>query len=132
MQSDLDRLLATATGFAREKLGKHGGFFPFGTAISLDGAVKMVGTHSMVPIDQVPKSGDLTALCRTALHRKRDHLRAAAVVWAEPGSHQIRIHLEHHDGVALSVAVPFTRRRLTRSVSLGTPVTRPGPVQIWS
>jgi hypothetical protein len=131
-RADLDELLSEATNLAREKLIKHGDFLPFGAALKREGGVKMVGTHSMVPDDEVPKSVDLTALCRSAMSRKRDHLRAAAVVSHDVEHHAIRIDLEHSEGVALSVLVPFKRKRFSHAVTTGPETTEQKPARIWA
>ncbi len=131
-QADLDRLLAAATQYAREKLAKHGNFFPFGAAIRTTGEVKLIATQSMIPADEVPDSADLSALCRSAMGRKRDHLRAAAVISAVRAEHEIRIELEHHEGISLSVLLPYTRKRLVHSVSLGAPEVQQSAPQIWA
>ena len=132
-QADLDELVSAASRFAREKLHRHGDFFPFGAAIKRDGGVKLVATQTMVPEDEIPDSADLMALCRAALARKRGQLRAAAMISHSTSAQRaIRIEVEHSSGLALVVMVPYQRRRFVHTVSLGSPVTERSSAQIWA
>ncbi len=132
VRTDLEDLLRAATGFATNKLAKHGDFPPFAAGIKRDGGIKLVGTQSVIPEDEVPKNLDLEALCWSAMMHKRDYLCAAAVVTHPAGRHEIQIALEHNDGVALTVMLPFKRTRFTHTVSLGDPVMTSRPAQIWA
>jgi hypothetical protein len=136
VQADLDELLSAATAVATKKLAEHGHFSPFGGAITDQGTVKMIAVQP-VPGEAQPDTADLTALCRSAMTRKRDHLRAAAVValTERDGEHAIRIDLEHRDGIALHAVVPYHRKRFRHAVHLGAAATEPasaGLLQIWA
>jgi hypothetical protein len=75
-QDDLDSLLNSSLPLARQMLEKHGEFFPFGAAISLNGETRMVvGDPGQ---GERPESDDVIATVLEGFTRRRDDLRAVA------------------------------------------------------
>jgi len=98
---------------ARQQLEKHKEFYPY--AVSVDAA----GEHRMVAADlkvDFPRSADLIAALVDSLATQRNSLRGVAIVAdvKVSGNDAIRVTLEHVEGVALSVFVPYRHRRFGR------------------
>jgi hypothetical protein len=131
-QHDLDRLVNAAIPFAAQMLDERGEFFPYG--VSLDSA----GEERMVAAD--PENGErpasaavLTTLVE-GLRRQRDSLRAVALVADVrlPDSDAVRVELEHRDGQAIAVFLPYRKKRLRSGVNLGELRAGPATPQVWS
>ena len=111
-QSDLDELLSASLGFAQQQLAEHGEFFPYSVVVGADGQTEMIAARPDGTDDR-PASADVIASCRTVLTERREELRAAAIIAdvrvAELGGDAIRVDLEHAEGPALTVQLPYTR-----------------------
>lgn len=114
-QADLDGLLNAALGFAQHQLAKRGEFFPYATAVTTDGHAEMIAAPPN-PANDRPASSDVIASLVEQLTARRHQLRAAAIVadvrTAELGGDAIEVSLEHAEGPALRVLLPYTKRRL--------------------
>lgn len=73
--------------------------------------------------DEHPKSADVIASCLSALHDKRDQIRAAAVIadvrLADRAGDAIEVSLEHAEGANLKVALPYAKNRLRKNIAYG-------------
>jgi hypothetical protein len=133
-QDDLDGLLNTMLGFGQQQLAKHGEFFPFGGAIGNDGALEMIAAHPDAHDDR-PASADVVDACVAALRSKRDAIRAGAVasdvrVRAPAAGDAIRVDLEHAEGHALTVLLPYTKKWRGK-IDYGTIAAHAGEHRIW-
>lgn len=119
-QDDLDGLLDPALDFAQQQLDKHGEFYPYAVVVDSDGHQRMVTADTG---EERPASADLITALISALSEQRNDLRAAAIVAdvhvSEIGSDAVRVTLEHSEQVALSVLLPYRRRRLGRAIDYG-------------
>ncbi|WP_423183432.1 hypothetical protein [Arthrobacter sp. NyZ413] len=125
---DLETLLGTGIGTAREHLEQHGGFLPFALTVLNDGEVRllMVAPDSAVdtsdalgapnPTAEIASEAefdvdamlnDLTELVR----QNRGECRAAALVCditlPEEGSDAIHVAAEHRDGSVFAALLPY-------------------------
>ncbi|MGH3853824.1 MAG: hypothetical protein ACRDR6_10070 [Pseudonocardiaceae bacterium] len=109
-QNDLDELLSASLGFAQQQLADYGEFFPYSVVVGVDGQAEMIAAR---PDDDRPASADIIASCRTFITERRDQLRAAAIIAdvrvADLGGDAIRVDLEHAEGPALTVQLPYTK-----------------------
>jgi len=113
-QQDLDALLNMALGFAQLQLAERGGFFPYAAAIRTDGEPEMIAAQPSQGEGEHPEPADILASCFAALTDKRGHIRAAAVisdVRTAEATEAIRIDLEHAEGLALAVLLPYARQK---------------------
>jgi hypothetical protein len=117
-QDDLDGLLGAALPFAQQMLERSGEFFPIAVGLSAEGETRMISGGPDVGIR--PDSSVVRSLLLDGLRHERDGLRAAAVVCDVfvAGSDAVRVELEHVDGVAIAVALPYTKKRF-RGVGYG-------------
>lgn len=131
-QDDLDGLLGPALGFAQQQLDSHGEFYPYAVVVDADGQQRMIAADTD---DERPASAELITTLVAALSDDRDHLRAAAIVadvrLPELGSDAIRVTLEHSEQIALSVLLPYRRRRLGRGIDYGDLQTGAAAAFIW-
>lgn len=133
-QHDLDSLLDPALGFAQQQLDKHGEFFPYAVVVRTGGQIEMVAARADSANDG-PRSADVIVACRTTLAERRDHLRAAAVVAdvrLPDGRDAIRVELEHTEGPALTVALPYAKKRFGRGIDYEPLRVGPGTRHVWS
>jgi hypothetical protein len=119
-QDDLDGLLDPALGFAQQQLDMHGEFYPYAVVVEETGDQRMVAADAG---EQRPASADLITALISALTEQRSELRAAAIVAdvrvPEIGSDAVRVTLEHCEQIALTVLLPYRRRRFGRGIDYG-------------
>lgn len=130
-QTDMDRLLNLALPFAQQMLAKHGEFFPYAVAIDDDGHEQMVAGH---PGGEQPPSADVLSVLYDGLQARANAQRAAAVVadvkLREQGTDAIRVVLEHRDGVALAVFLPY--RKTSSGIDYGQIQATASKPRIWA
>lgn len=131
-QDDLDGLLDAALPFAQQQLERHGELFPYGMALGLDGETTAVAGD---PGDgEHPSSLDVRAVLIDGLREQRDDLRAIALVSDVrlAGSDAIRVELEHREGPAMAVLLPYRRSRLRKRLELGNLEAMAADPQVWT
>lgn len=132
-QQDLDRLLEPALGFAQQQLAQHGEFFPYAVVVRTDGQTEMVTARPDATSDP-PASADVIDACRTTLAERRDQLRAAAVVAdvrLPDGSDAVQVELQHTQGTALTILLPYSKKRFGRSIDYGQLRAAAGTRHVW-
>lgn len=135
-QRDLDELLNAALGSAQQQLARRGEFYPYAVAIRFDGQAEMIAARPE-PTDEHPAARDVITACVDELRSRQEQLRAGAIVSdiRLPGlnsSDAIDVSLEHAEGHALRVQLPYTRRRLGKEIDYGRLRAAPAGRQIWA
>jgi hypothetical protein len=130
-QADLDGLVNATLPFAQQMLERHGEFFPFAAAVTSDGAVELLGTDPGT--DYRPASTEALDQLVGGLRDRVGSLRAAALVAdVRTGeSDAVRVELEHRDGHAICVLLPYRKLRLRRGIDYGDLHATPGQHRIW-
>lgn len=132
-QQDLDELLSASLGFAQQQLAEHGEFFPYSVVVRDDGPIEMVAAVPDIGNDR-PASADVIASCQAALLEQRSRLRAASIVadvaLPEAGGDAIQVQLEHAEGQALLVLLPYSKQE--DSVEYGQLQASGGQRFIWA
>jgi hypothetical protein len=130
-QDDLDGLLSVVVPFAEEMLGKHGEFFPFGGSISSHGDASL--TAAEPGRAETPSSDRLLAGLYEGARANATTTRAAAFVAdvRTDGSDAVRVELEHLEGVALVVLLPYTRGGFRKTLTFGQMSVSRGEPKIW-
>lgn len=112
-QRDLDELLNTALGFAQQQLASRGEFYPYAVAIRVDGRAEMIPGRPAQPTS--PATTDVIASCLSALAARQTQIRAGAVVAdvhaPDLGQDAIEVSLEHAEGQALRILLPYAKQR---------------------
>lgn len=127
--NDLETLLGTGVGAAREQLEQHGGFLPFALVVQNDGDIRLLAVaadaldspHALdsadapdaldadydAEFDADAMLNDLTELLR----QNREECRAAALVCdimlPDEGSDAIHVAAEHRDGSVFAAVLPY-------------------------
>jgi hypothetical protein len=113
-------------------LEKHGEFFPYACALSSSDETKLVAGDPGEG-DQ-PSSVEVLQVLVEGLRAERGTLRAAALVsdvrLAE--SDAIRVQVEHMEGQAITVLLPYRKKRLRRGVEFGESTAGQGDRQVWA
>jgi hypothetical protein len=131
VQDDLDGLLDASLPLAQQMLGQHGEFLPY--AVALDEQRETRTLEADPGADDQPTSKEVLKRLRAGLRSERDGLCAVALVsdTRATGFAAIRIELEHREGHAIAVLMPYKRRRLKRGFEYSPQVAAPSHQQIW-
>ncbi|MFZ6002469.1 MAG: hypothetical protein ACOYXM_00915 [Actinomycetota bacterium] len=117
-QDDLDGLVGAALPFAEEMLDQRGEFFPYALALDEAGEARVVAGDPGG--GEQPASLDVLATLIEGLRLEKDSLRAVALVSDVrlPESDAVRVELEHREGHALAVFLPYKKKRMRRGVEV--------------
>lgn len=106
---------------------------PFAAAVGRDGQVTAVAV--LVDEDASP-SADIVEASIEALAAQRDSIRAGVIVsdvrLVESRTDAVRVDLEHADGHAMAVLLPYTKKRLGRGIDYGPIRAEAGSSRIWT
>lgn len=132
-QSDLDALLGAALPFAKQMLAKHGEFFPYAVAMRRNGEIAMIAGYTG---SEKPPSTELLDILYLGLRSKAEENRGAAIVadvrLKGEGTDAIQVEVEHREGIALKVFVPYRKKRFGRGLETGEMRGEAGERRIWS
>ncbi len=131
-QADLDGLLSAVLPFAEQQLTAQGEFWPFGAAVSADGETSLAAVKD--DLGESPQSeAILTGLYEIARTRA-DEQRAVAFVAdvLARGTYAVRVELEHQEGVALVVLLPYKRSIFKKTVTLKQMSVSAAEPKVWS
>jgi hypothetical protein len=134
VQDDFDRLAEVTIAAARNFLDQAGDFIPFPMVIKADGELALIGLEQPV----TPTVPDVLAVTRgieTLFRERRDSIRALAIgsdvqVPAE-ATDAIEVRLEHRDGLAVTVIVPYQIDSLDDTYIYDEPRAQNGDRVIW-
>jgi len=128
VQAELDKAWLAAVTFAEQMLEREGAFHPYAVKLSEEGEMEM----ATVPAG----AEDALQTLLDGLAAQRNALRVGAVVAAvhleSIQSDAVRVDIEHREGVALTLVLPYTRKKLRKKVEWGeTQSMLVGP-RIWA
>lgn len=131
-QDDLDGLLDVVLPLAEELLRKNKEFYPFGGSVSRQGEASIFAADAGV--GEHPASSDVLVQLYDGARTNASNARAAAFVTdvRANGSDTVRVELEHQEGVALEVLLPYRRSRFTKAVTFGQMSAAQGQTKIWA
>lgn len=134
-QADLDGLLNVALGFAQQQLTEHGEFFPFAVGVTTAGEAEMIAARPDIT-DEQPRSADVIDACLDQLAARRGELRAAAVVsdvhLPDLNTDAIDVALEHAEGQALKLQLPYSKRQFRNNIEYGQLRAAPSSLRVWN
>ncbi len=132
VQADLDGLLSAVLPLAEQTLATHGKLLPFGAVVEADGRVAMLAADPALGDRPLPPA--VLEAVYAAVLADAGSRRAVAVVadvWTMKGD-AVRVELEHCEGPALVVLLPYRRARFTRTPTFGDLATGPGEHRVWA
>ena len=130
-QADLDGLLNVVLPFAQKMLSDNGEFFPFGAIVTNEGRSELVAADPGLG-ERPPSASVLDGLLRS-FRAKRDQTRATAAcadVHRED-TDAVMVALEHLEGVALNVFLPYKKKRFRGGLEFGAINASTGTRQVW-
>lgn len=132
-QADLDEPLNASLGFAQQQLAEYGEFYPCAAAIRADGQTEMIAGQARTAGEH-PAAAEIIASCVAELASRQHAIRAGAIIadvrLPNHRGNAIEVSLEHAEGQALRVLLPYARRR--KAVTYGPIRANDGSRRIWS
>jgi hypothetical protein len=133
-QDDLDNLLSTVVPIAELRLGRYGEFFPFGAIVSPEGQIGMLAADP--DAGERPASQLVLDDLYAGVRSNADSFRAVAIVAdvrVAGGGDAVRVELEHKEGAALVVVLPYgwARKGLKKAVIFGQMTASAGHRRVW-
>ena len=131
-QDDLDGLLNVTIPFAQQMLEKSGEFYPFGAAMSAGGEARLLGVETGQD-DRPASSAVLDSLLGGIRHARAEY-RAVAICSDVrlPDSDAVRVELEHQEGQAMAILLPYKKKRFGRGVEYGELRAGAAEGQVWA
>jgi hypothetical protein len=133
-QADLDGLVSAALGMAQQLLGSNHEFYPFAAAVTVKDEFEFIAGRPPDDATDRPSTAAVLASCESIVESRRGGLRAAALVAdvRTPDGEAIQVDLEHTEGAALRVLLPYTRHRLGRVKEYGDLRAEVGVPRFWT
>jgi hypothetical protein len=134
VQDDFDRLAEVTLAAARSFLDLEGSFIPFPMAIKTDGVLAPIGSEQ--PVTPTPPDiGEVMDGLVGLFRERRGSIRALAI-GADvliPGEMMdaIEVRLEHREGIAIKILVPYTIDSLDDTYLYDEPRIQDGDRIIW-
>ncbi len=133
-QADLDGLLDAALGFAQHELDSHGEFFPYAVVIDTRGQTETIAARPDADDDQ-PNSTAVVDACVAAVTSQPEFIRACGIITdvrlPNLNTVAIQVELEHSEGHALTVQLPYMMKRRGRTIEFGQLRAVAGHRRIW-
>ena len=130
-QEDLDELLNLVLPHAGDLLAKNGRFYPFSASVSTDREASLTAVDP--GLGEHPQPEQILAGLYDGARATATELRAAAFVAdvQTDVSDAIHVELEHVNGIALVVLVPYKPLGLKRFPKFGEMSVSPGEPRVW-
>lgn len=122
MQDDIEECFGTVLDLSGHLLGKNGEFFPVAATLASSGGEASLMAVGDDALGEQPDSTVVLQRLYGAAAAQRASIVAAAFasdVRLDDGQDAVRVEVEHVDGPALEILVPYRRSRLRRSVAFG-------------
>jgi hypothetical protein len=130
-QADLDGLLGAVMPFAEQSLRDAAEFVPYGAAVTTDGQSRLLAADPA--LGERPDSNSVLPMLYEGARHGAAELKAVAFVAdvRVNGGDAVRIELEHSEGQAIVVLLPYSRSRFKKAVTFGQPSGGPGEPRVW-
>ncbi len=134
-QAEVDRLLDTALRLAQERLADASEFDPFAILIAADGRLLAVDLETS-ELGKHPEAEAISLAARAQLRTLASTAHCTALVTntrlSRDRTDAIEVRLEHRDGVALIVLLPYKRPRFGGATDYGQLAAYPGTREVWA
>ena len=139
VQDELDDLLDVSLRAAQQRLDEAGEFYPFAVTSAEVGRVEVLSPPVHTGPREVADVAEVFELCWTALRGEAETARAGAVVTnvGGPDGDAIAVALEHRDGPAIEVFLPYVTQGKTNGKKppqkhrFGQLQAAPGQPRVW-
>jgi hypothetical protein len=136
----LDELLDVSIRAAQQQLDASGAFYPFAVALVEAGVTRLVTPEVRTGPREVADVSQVFEMCWTALAAEAEGLTAAAVATnvGGPDGDAIAVALEHRDGPAIEVFLPYAAQGKTNGKKpaqkhlYGDLQAAPGQARVWA
>ncbi len=126
-KTEMDTVLTAAIAFAEKMLEGQGAFYPYAVKLTEAGETEMVTAPA--------GSEDALTTLSEVLAAQRFELKVGAVVAAvhlqSIESDAVRVDLEHRDGAALTLVLPYARKKLRKKIAWGDMQSMVVDPRIW-
>ncbi len=133
-QVELDRLLSTALSLARQHLSESSDFEPFAIVIDREARILAVDWDTS-PLGKHPEVEQIIEAAVAQLRHIRASARATALVIntrvARDRTDAVEVRMEHAEGKALLVLLPYKRAKFGSLVEYGSFTAYAGKPEIW-
>jgi len=133
-QTDVDEMVNAALNAAQRLLSENGEFLPFGLGVASDGVLRAFGVDEGV-LPPEPASKDVVEALQAGFASGRAELRAVAVVadvrLKDGGGDAINVSLEHSEGPAMNVQLPYSRQGASGTFQYSDVSASPADRRIW-
>ncbi len=134
VQDDFDRLSEVTIAAARNFLDLGGDFIPFPMVVKADGELALIGAEQPVT-PQPPDPREVIDGIVGLFRDRRDSIRALAVAAdvevPTEAMDAIEVRLEHRDGLAIKILVPYQIDSLDDSYLFDEPRFSDAERRIW-
>ncbi|MGL4339564.1 MAG: hypothetical protein ACRCSP_03945 [Rhodoglobus sp.] len=132
---DLERLLESAVHSAKRCLTEASEFDPFALVIDHDGRL-LAAEINLTKVTKHPDYDELAEATATQLRAIAPTVRSSALTvntrLSERKTDAVEVRLEHQEGVALLVFLPYKRPMFGGNIAYGDLISYPGSCEIWS
>lgn len=128
-QRELEECFGVALDMAVHLLGKRGEFFPVGSMMPADTRQAVLFAVADDSLGEHPESQAVLDELYAVATAQSDSMVAVAFasdVRLVDGGDAVRVEVEHVEGPALEIVVPYRRSRFRRTVSMGEMSVSPG------
>ncbi len=133
-RAELDALLAAALRIARQHLAEAATFDPFVLVVGQDGRM-LAAEVDRSQLERHPESEEIAEAAAAQLVGLASSVRATALTLntrlAKERSDAIEVRLEHHDGIALLILLPYKRPKFGGRTEFGELRTFRGAHEVW-
>jgi len=133
-QGDVDGLIDAAVRIAQRHLLQASEFAPFALVVDLEGRMLAVDLDTSA-LGKHPESDELAVATAAQLRRLSESARCTALALnarlSQPRTDAIEVRVEHRDGPALLVFVPYKRPKFGGSAEYGDLMAYPGERDVW-
>ena len=132
-QDDLDSLLGAVLPLAEQHLAKSGEMYPFGASIDNEGQIAIAGADP-ASVGEHPLSDSVLEVLYAGARTQSAERRAFAFVAdvRASGGDAVRVEVEHREGTALVVLMPYSRSRFKKTVEFGQMSVSRSSQRVWS
>jgi hypothetical protein len=133
--ADLDTMVSAAFRIAQQHLAESSEFAPFALVTSADGRLLAVDLDTSA-LGKHPEADEIAEATRAQLRTLAGSVRGTSLTLNTRLSRErtdaIEVRLEHREGVALLVLLPYKRPKFGGRVEYGAPKTFVGTAEVWA